>query len=325
MKVVFPMAGIGKRLRPHTFSKPKPLISLAGKPILAHILDYIAKVDIDEIVFIVGYLGGQIEEFVKSNYSFKSTFIEQQEPLGQAHALHLARATIDQPFMIVFADTIFEADLSELDDSDRDGLIYVHQVADPSRFGVVTVKDGFVERFIEKPKDPVSNLAITGIYFINDWRRFLAANGELIDRGISTGEEYWLADTLQLMVGAGSRIQVREMPVWADCGTAGSILETHRYLLTRYGGRSEPAIAENSSFISPCWVGSGAKIVRSVIGPYVTVGAGAQVHDSIISDSILGAGATVREAVAAGSLVGDRVSLTGHFSGLNVGDDSVVE
>ena len=325
MKVVFPMAGIGKRLRPHTFSKPKPLISLAGKPILAHILDYMSELDVEEYVFIVGYLGGQIEEFVKTNYSFKSSFVEQHEPLGQAHALHLARAAIDQPFMIVFADTIFEADLSGLDCSDRDGLIYVHDVADPSRFGVVTLRHGLVERFVEKPKDPISNLAITGIYYIADWRRFLAANGELIDRGISTGDEYWLADTLQLMVGAGSRIQVREMPVWADCGTAGSILETHRYLLGRYGGHSESAIVENSTIISPCFVGSGAKIVRSVVGPYVTVGAGTDVQDAILSDSVIGAGSNVREAVLAGSMVGDRVSLTGQFSGLNVGDDSVVE
>ena len=319
------MAGIGKRLRPHTFSRPKPLISLAGKPILAHILDYMAELDVEEYVFIVGYLGGQIEEFVKTHYDFKSAFIEQQEPLGQAHALHLARGVIDQPFMIVFADTIFEANLSGLHRSDRDGLIYVHEVADPSRFGVVTVRDGLVEQFVEKPKDPISNLAITGIYFIADWQRFLAANGELINRGISTGEEYWLADTLQLMVGAGSRIQVREMPVWADCGTAGSILETHRYLLSRYGGHAERVIVENSTIVPPCHVGSGAKIVRSVIGPNVTVGAGTEIHDAILSDSIIGAGARLSKAAVVGSLVGDRVSLTGQFNSLNVGDDSVVK
>lgn len=319
------MAGVGKRLRPHTFSKPKPLISLAGKPILAHILDYMSELDIEEFVFIVGYLGSQIEEFVKSNYNFKSTFVEQPKPLGQAHALHLACGAIDQPFMIVFADTIFEADLSGLDRSDRDGLIYVHEVADPSRFGVVTLKDGLIERFVEKPRDQISNLAITGIYYVEDWRRFLRANGQLIDRGISTGEEYWLADTLQLMVDAGSRIQVREMPVWADCGTAGAILETHRYLLSRYGGHSESTMVEDSTIVSPCFLESGSKIVRSVVGPYVTVGAGTEIKDSILSDSIIGAGSNVSKAAVVRSMVGDRVSLTGQFGGLNVGDDSVVK
>ncbi len=318
------MAGVGKRLRPHTLTRPKPLISLAGRPILAHILDYMAGLDVEEYVFIVGYLGGQIEEFVKTNYRFKSTFIEQREPLGQAHALHLARAVIDQSFMIVFADTIFEADLSGLASPERDGLIYVHQVEDPSRFGVVTLKNGLVERFVEKPKNPISNLAITGIYHIADWRQFLTANRELIDRSINVGEEYWLAETLQLMVDAGSRIRVRDMPVWADCGTAGSILETHRYLLSRCGGSTERALIEDSTIVSPCFIGPGAKIVRSVIGPNVTVGADTEIQDTVLSDSIIGSGANVREAVVAGSLVGDRVSLTGNFSGLNVGDDSVV-
>jgi glucose-1-phosphate thymidylyltransferase len=196
MKVIIPLAGFGKRLRPHTYTKPKPLVNVAGKPVLGHILDRLNNLDIEEIIFIVGYLGEQIEEYVEATYKFHTRYIEQNELLGQAHAIYLAKDHVREPVLIIFVDTIFEADLKALAELTADGAIYVKEVDDPRRFGVVTLQDGFITHFVEKPSTPVSNLAVTGVYYIKDAPMLFECIDELIARNIQTQGEYFLADAL---------------------------------------------------------------------------------------------------------------------------------
>ncbi len=168
MRVILPLAGWGTRLRPHTHTKPKPLLHVAGKTILDHVLDRLMEVKIDEVVFIIGHLGDQIREHVEANYDFPAAYVEQKELRGQAHALYLAREYITGPVVILFVDTIFEADLSFLEDVSFDGVVFVKEVDDPRRFGVVELQEGFITRFIEKPDEPTTNLALVGLYYIKN-------------------------------------------------------------------------------------------------------------------------------------------------------------
>lgn len=194
MKVVLPMAGLGTRLRPHTYSKAKPLLNVAGRPILAHVMDPLKDLDIEEYIFIVGHLGEQIEEYVKANYDLPARYVLQAEPKGQAHAIHLAREYIDSPFLMIFVDTIFEADLSCLQEVTSDGLVFVKEVDDPHRFGIALLEDGLVTRFVEKPEEPLSHLALVGAYYVNNWSLLLECVESLLKREIQTKGEYYIAD-----------------------------------------------------------------------------------------------------------------------------------
>ncbi len=181
MKVVMPMAGLGTRLRPHTYSKAKPLLPVAGKPILAHLLDRLQGLDVEEYVFIVGHLGEQIEKYVEANYDLPARFVLQAEPLGQAHALHLSREYIDSPFLLIFVDTIFEADLARIDEVASDGLVFVKEVDDPRRFGIALLEGDRVVRLIEKPEEPLSNLALVGMYYVVNWSLLMGCVETLLE------------------------------------------------------------------------------------------------------------------------------------------------
>lgn len=231
MKVLVLTAGLGTRLRPHTFSRPKPLVSVAGKPMLAHILDTLLTLPIDELIFITGYLGNQIEQFVKANYNVPSRFIEQTQLLGQAHAIYLAREVLSGPTMVVFGDGIFAAELDKLSKAPQEGVIYVQEVEDPRRFGVAVVEQGRIIRLVEKPTTPVSNLAVIGVYYVPEARRLIDAITEVMERNIQLKGEYYLADALQVMIDHGETFRTEPVSVWADCGTVAALLQTNRYLL----------------------------------------------------------------------------------------------
>lgn len=323
MKVVIPVAGLGTRLRPHTYSKPKPLVQVAGKPVLGHILDQLTSLPVEEIIFITGYLGYQIEEYVRANYGFPVRFVEQTELRGQAHAIHLAAHAIDQPVLIVFVDTIIKADLIGLVDSPDDGVLFVREVDDPRRFGVAVLKDGYVSRLVEKPTEPVSRLAFVGVYYVRNWQLLRKSLEEVIDRDIQTAGEYYLADALQVMIDHGARLRASPVEVWEDCGTVEALLQTNRYLLAN-GCSQEDTPMVNGVIIPPVYVARTAQVENSIIGPYASIADHAFVTGSIVRDSIVSDGARIVDSTLMRSLVGSKASITGRFSRLNIGDASEV-
>jgi glucose-1-phosphate thymidylyltransferase len=322
MKIIIPLAGFGTRLRPHTYTRPKPLINVAGKAVLGHILDKLVGLDIEEIIFIVGWLGEQIEEYVAANYDFPARYIEQTELKGQAHAIHLARDYVEGPVLIIFVDTLFEADLSELTTTTADGVLYVKDVEDPRRFGVAVVDDGRVTRLIEKPSGFEHRLAVIGLYYVKDAAFLMECIAELLEKDIQTKGEYYLADALQLMIGRGARLEARTLDVWEDCGKPETVLHTNRYLLD--SGRSHEAKTVNSVVIPPVYIADDAEVRGSIVGPYVTIAEGSRVSNSIITDSIIDQGAVIEDAMLTRSLIGRHARVRGTFDSLNVGDSSQV-
>lgn len=340
MKVIIPLAGFGTRLRPHTYTRPKPLVNVAGKPVLGHVLDKLECLDIEEIIFITGYLGDQIERYVAANYGFAARYAEQTELKGQAHAIQLAREFVDGPVLILFVDTIFEADLLPLQALPTDGVIFVREVEDPRRFGVVTLEGDIITRFVEKPARPVSNLAVIGVYFLKDSAMLFECIDDLIARNIQTKGEYFLADALQLMVDRGAQLNAWPVEVWEDCGTPEAVLQTNRYLL----GKLPHQVHEfpSSIIVGPAHIDPSARIEQSVVGPYVHIGAGCvvkasvvgpyvtladrgEIHHSLMSDSIVSEGSRIEAAMLRQSLVGEQAQVRGTFRQLNIGDSSQID
>lgn len=326
MKLVLPMAGYGTRLRPHTWSQPKPLVNVAGKPMLEHILAPFEGMDIDEYICIVGYLGEQIEAFMRERYDVPLQFVEQKELLGQAHAIHLAKEHLDGPVIILFADTVFEADMSGLEDEDAEGIIYVKEVEDPRRFGVVTLDDdGYLTGFVEKPDSMENRLAIIGLYYIRDSAHMIRAIEKLMEKQIMTKGEFFIADAYQLMIEDGARFRTRPVGAWLDCGKPETVLSTNQFLLEN--GHDNSAQAENAGrylIVPPVQIHPDARIEGAVIGPYATISAGCQIRNSIVRNSIIDQGATVENALLEESLVGSNSTVTGRFRQFNVGDSSMV-
>jgi len=327
MKVIIPLAGFGTRLRPLTYTRPKPLLNVAGKPVLGHILDALHGLDIEEVTFIIGYLGDQIREYVESHYPFPSRFVEQKELLGQAHALWLAREGIDGPVLIIFVDTIFEANLEEIRTLAADGIIYAKQVEDPRRFGVAKVvgPEQRIVRLIEKPAGFEDRLAVIGLYYVKDGAWLMRAVDDLLRQQQMTKGEYYLADALQVMIDQGACLVAREVEVWEDCGKPETVLGTNRYLLDHGHGNGGEADCRNCVIVPPVHVGAGVVLEDSVIGPYATVADGAVVRRSVLSDSIIGSGALVEDTILSGSLVGDYAVVRDRPRKLNVGDSSQID
>jgi glucose-1-phosphate thymidylyltransferase len=323
MKSIILLAGLGTRLRPHTYSKPKSLIQVAGKPILGHILDSLAELDIEETIFIVGYLGEQIQKYVTMHYpQMCARYVEQAEMKGQAHAINLARDYIDQPVLIIFGDTIWETDFTRLARVKSDGLIYVKEVSDPRRFGVATVKDGFVTQFVEKPTTPVSNLAVVGVYYFRNWQAIMHSIDQLIARDIQLKGEYYLADAMQLMLTFGAQLEIETIPVWEDCGTREALLKTNRYLLDKHNNVRE---ITGSVILPPVYISATAQIQNSIIGPYVSVSDNAVIEHSILRDCIISENAHIENRVMEQSLVGKDTRVSGTFQIMNVGDSSEID
>ena len=327
MQVVIPLAGFGTRMRPHTWSKPKPLLNVAGKPVLAHILDDLVALPIDEVIFIVGWLGEQIEEYyTAAGYPYPARYVEQRDLLGQAHAIWLAREALEGPALIIFVDTIFEADLCDLETSGLDGVLYVREVDDPRRFGVAILDDeGMVARLVEKPADMDNRLAVVGVYYVHDSERLIRAIEELMERNIQTKGEYYLADAFSLMIEEGARFGVREVSVWEDTGTPQAVLQTNRYLLEHGSDNDGKVAAYNSVIIPPVYIADSARVEHSIVGPYVTVAEHAVVRNSIVRDSIIGEAAYLDCTMLEGSLIGHEAVVRERARVLNVGDSSQVD
>jgi glucose-1-phosphate thymidylyltransferase len=327
MKLVLPMAGFGTRMRPHTWSRPKAVLNVAGKPMLEHILAPFEDMDVEEYICIVGYLGDQIEAYMRKTYDVPLRFVVQEELLGQAHAIHLCKEYLDGPSIILFADTVFEADLSGLEAGDADAVVYVKEVEDPRRFGVVTLDDdGLMTGLVEKPDTMDNRLAVIGLYYVRDSAHMMQAIERLMDSQIMTRGEFFLADAFQLMIDDGARFRTRQVGAWLDCGKPETVLSTNRYLL-EHGHDNSAAVDPQGRYlvVPPVSIDPAADIENAVIGPHATISVNCRIRDSIVRDSIIDAGATVSGALLEGSLVGEEAAVKGCFQVYNVGDTSSVE
>lgn len=326
MKLVIPLAGFGSRMRPHTWVKPKPLIDVAGKPFLAHLLDKFAGVKIDELVIIYGWLGGQIEEYVRKNYAHLNPyFVEQKEMRGQSHALWQAREHLSGPGFVVYVDTFFETDLSVVERADCDGIAFVKEVEDPRRFGVVEVNDrGYVSRFIEKPPTTENKEVVIGLYWFRDFAWVLRAIKDQMDRNVMLNGEFFLADAFQIMVDQGARLCPQEVQVWQDTGKPETTLQSNRYLLDHGHDNSGAVRPVNGVIVSPSYVAPDARIENAVVGPYASVGPKAVIRNAVVRNSLIDAGATVEDVFLEGSLIGEKVQVKGQPTRLNIGHSSTV-
>jgi len=319
MKAIIPVAGTGTRLRPFTATVPKPLLPVAGKPILAHIVDNLLSNGIDELIFIVGYKGDKIREYVEKKYSVKTIFVEQEKLLGLGYAVKLGlEKCSNEPVIIALGDTIIEMGLKGVIAGGRN-TIGVHRVENPRRFGVVELDNDRIIDMQEKPEHPASNLAITSPYFFTDSSVLYEALNKVIAKGIRTRGEYQLTDAMRIMVENGEEIYATEITGWFDCGTVETLIETNRHLLEHVPPMKHQ---KNTVFIPPVYVGEGATIERSVIGPNVSIGDNSVVRDSIIVDSIIGNGAVTEHCILKSSILGNESSYRGQCRRLILGDHS---
>jgi len=328
MKVILPVAGRGTRLRPHTHAKAKSLVRVAGKTVLEHIITRLEAIEVEEYIFIVDDNGSQIEDFMHENFpALECTYIPQQEKLGPAHAVYLAAERI-QPgddVLVVFNDTIFITDLRQIDKMCHgcDGLIYSREVEDYQRFGVNVVRDGYIVDMVEKPDTPVSRLAQVGLYYLKDGCDFMMYLQQSIEAEDKEKGEFYLPAVFMRMIRAGRKLCAPSIEAWLDCGKPENLLDTNRYLL-RENNKCKGEVV-NSVIIEPVYIGSGAKICNSVVGPDVSVARGSVVEQAVISDSIINADSEVKNVVLRHSILGDAVRLVGSPQRMNMGDHSVVE
>ena len=334
-KIVIPMAGWGTRMRPHTYSKPKPLVSVAGKTTLEHLLDMFKTMpnpENIEYVFIVGpFLGElQIPAFIKENYpDIKANYVVQNEMKGQSHALWLAREYLHGPMQMVFSDTLIETDFSFLAHEAADAVAWVMPVEDPRRFGVAEAgKDGYVTRFIEKPQTLENNLVIAGCYYYREGEELIAAIEEQFKRNLSLKNEFFLADAMTIMIERGAKIRVHEINTWLDTGTIDATLDTNKILLDKLGSQVGKFTGSNVEIIDPVAIHESAQISHSKIGPHASIGANCKIENSTISESIIEPGCEIQDAALNRSLVGRQAKVKGRGDEqviqLNVGDNSEV-
>lgn len=330
MKAIIPVAGIGTRLRPHTYTAPKVLLPVAGKPILGHILDELVALGLTEVTFIIGYKGEMIRDFVLDNYDLTANFVEQPEMLGLGHAISLAKPFhySDEPVLIILGDTIFSADLKAVFDKGETAL-GVRKVEDGRRFGIVELDQrGQVFRLVEKPEVPPSNLAIVGIYYMTRPRVLFDALDAMIAEGRTTKGEFQLTDALQKMLEQGEPMRVFMVEGWFDCGKAETMLETNRELLdTKQDFEDYARLTDRfpgSVVRMPAAIAEGVALENCIIGPYVSVSAGTTMRNCIVSNSIVGANAMVCNIVLEDSIISDNAKVAGNHYRLNVGDSSEI-
>ncbi len=328
LKIVIPMAGLGTRLRPLTYSKPKQLVTLAGKAVLDHVLDTLSGIPRTyqvELINIVGYLGDQIEAHISKHYPhLRSHYVVQEDPRGQSHAIYLARHLLNGPMLVIFADTLIQTDLSCLLDNGEEAIAWVKPVADPRRFGVAELgENGYVRRLIEKPQDLSNNLVVVGFYYFKDSKRLIEAIEEQMQRGISINGEYFLADAINIMLEGGLKMSTRVVDVWLDAGTPEALLESNRYLLENGADNSQEAMKRpNVVIIPPVFIHPAAEVEYSVIGPHTSLAEGCKVYYSIIRESILAEAAEVTDAILEKSLVGRRAQIKRRPGVINAGDQT---
>lgn len=333
MNIVIPMAGMGKRMRPHTLTIPKPLIPIAGKPIVERLCEDIVEVcaeKVDEIGFIIGNFGEDVEKMlidIAARLGAKGKIYYQKEPLGTAHAILCAKESLKGKVTVAFADTLFEAGFKL--NTQRDGIIWTHKVEDPSAFGVVRKnEDGTIAGFVEKPKEFISNEAIIGIYYFRDGENLKNELQYLLDNNISKGGEYQLTDALQNMLDKGLKFTTNDVKQWLDCGNKNATVNTNQKILDIKKDTedflSKEAFIDNSKIIQPCYIAKGVKIINSEIGPFVSIGENTIIKDSVISNTIIQNNTSLLKIKCTNSMIGSNAIIEGTTQELSLGDYSEI-
>ncbi|MDH4069012.1 MAG: sugar phosphate nucleotidyltransferase [Ignavibacteria bacterium] len=323
MRAIIPVAGLGSRLRPHTYTLPKVLLSVAGKPILAHIIDKIIKEGITSATLVVGHMGDMIRSYLSASYpDFPIDYVEQEEHLGLGHAIYISSHTItSEPILIILGDTIFDVDLKPVLKG-RESALGVKEVEDPRRFGVAETVDGYIVRLVEKPEKPLSHLAVVGLYYITNTALLVSSLRELVEKNIRTKNEYQLTDALQMMLDRGEKMKPFTVEGWYDCGKPDTLLSTNKALLeTHARSKQLPGVI----LVDPVYVSPTAKLTNCVIGPYTTVGKDAVINESIVRNSIISEGARVHRAMLDNSIVGNGSVVKGNYKRINVGGSSEID
>ena len=321
MKVVIPVAGVGARLKPHTHTIPKSLLEIAGQPILKHILDPLKILKPSEVIFVVGYKGDQIRDYVKKNYKFKATFVEQDKLLGLGYAVWLAMPKVGQSdVLIILGDTIVESDLKKFVRT-GDYVLGVMTVDNPQRFGIASVNDGYVGKLQEKPENPEGNLALIGLYYFKESKTLNAELKKLVNSGKRTKGEIQLTDALQAMIKRGTKFAPFEVAGWFDCGTKETTLLTNQHFLKKF---TDTKTIYGCNLVPPVYISKSAKVEQSSIGPNVSVGESAIISNSTITNSIVGRNSQIDKANVRDSLIGQNAIVKEYNGVLNIGDNSEV-
>ncbi|MBE2197110.1 MAG: NTP transferase domain-containing protein [Anaerolinea sp.] len=336
MKIIIPLAGHGTRMRPHTWSRAKPLLHVAGNTIIGHLLNLMSDLTEapgNEVIFVVGYKGDEIEAWLRENYPrLTMHFVVQEQALGQAHAIWVARQHInnDEDVLIAFGDGIVDAHYNTIPDYNVDGVLLVQEMEDPRTFGVVVTDEaGLVTDFIEKPAGFEHRNVIAGIYWFRDGRSLLTALDTLIANGRQTKGEYYLVDAYHVMLEQGARFKTQPTVIWLDAGKPDFMLEANKRLLGLGYGVTEDIIdmsyAMDFTALPPLFLHETAVIDASVLGPYVSIGANVTIKNSIIRNSIIDAGAYIENAIITDSLIGENTRVVGKHVTLFIGDNSTVQ
>ena len=324
MKVIIPLAGKGTRLRPHTHVTPKPMMRVAGKPVMSYVLDELKKLGgVEEVIYITGHLKEKVEDFARKSLDVPSVFIEQKIQDGTAGAIALAREHVDQPVLIIFVDTIFDADLSVTKTIDADGIMWVKEVEDYQRFGVVvTDEQGNMTKIVEKPNTPISKRANIGLYYVRNWKLLYEGIDWVLTQPKNKGE-YYLTDAFQYMIDHGAKIRVIDVEGWYDAGKIDTLLETNRVMLEK-GHARRPKTDGDSTIIDPVYIEDDVVLKGARIGPNVSIGRGSVIEKSELKDTLVGSSTKITGSKLVNSLIGDSVVIEGVNGQLTLGDDSEV-
>ena len=326
MQAIIPLAGKGTRVRPHTHSRPKPLLCVANRPVLSYVIEQLRAEGVDDFIFITGHLAPRIQAWMAEEFpGLAVTYVAQVRQRGTADAIALAEPHVTGPVLIVFVDTLFDADFSVLHrHADDSGIIWAREVEDYQRYGVILTDDaGYMDRIIEKPREPISKLANIGLYYVRDHELMFEGVRHVLDQDPHLGE-FFLTDAFQYMIDHGARLYTAEVSGWFDCGKPETLLETNRIMLER-GHGDHPQVPDSVSLHGANAIASDASVEESALGPNVSVAAGTRVRGSRLRDAIIGEGSVIEDCDLVDSLVGDRVVLRGVRGRVNVGDDAVVE
>jgi len=333
MKIIIPVAGIGKRLFPHTFTKPKPMMYIAGKPIIGHILDRMKDITSEEIIIVVGYMKEQIITYIDENYSntFNIKYIKQREQLGLGHSIYVTRDEIkNSEIMIALGDMIFNTGYlyfyhHYLNNGECSGSIGVREVKNPEKYGIVELDNEYICKMEEKPFHPSSNLGIAGVYFIKETNIFISILEEMIRKKKLTKNEYQLTDALQEMINRGYKFKTFPVSDWYDCGQLETLLDANRLLLNEKKNIDQIYEIKDSVIIQPVAIGDNVSIKNSVVGPHASIASDSFIESSIISDSVIGSRSHIFKVNLQRSIVGDDASVHGKHNSLNIGDSSSIE
>ena len=325
MKVIIPLAGKGTRLRPHTHLVPKPMLKIAGKPVMAYILEDLERLGgVDQVVYVTGHLKEKVEHYAKTQFKLPAAFVEQTVQDGTAGAVKLAQPYVDQDVLIIFVDTIFETDLSVIKTTDADGIIWVKEVEDYQRFGVVvTDKDGNMTKIVEKPDTPISKRANIGLYYVKNWKLLYEGIDHVLNQPKNKGE-YYLTDAFQYMIDKGAKLKVVDVEGWYDAGKLDTLLETNKIVLEKGAARRPKQVEASVTIHDPVYVEDDVTLSNATIGPNVTLGKGSKVEGSTLTDTIVGSKCTIRRSTLHNSLIGDDVVIEGLRGEVTLSDHAEV-